>query len=128
MHTYISTVRFIGCILSYTEFRLNSKAIRNGVCAGAIAKHGGLEGWTRGASKPLDDSLVATPFVVESYRRIPLPTVDNTEVLEGHRKPSLQIFRHVRVEFEFTAQYVGKQSGISFSCRVRNYNAFTITG
>lgn len=72
-------------------------------------------------------SLIAAPFVVGSYRRIPLPTVDNTEVLEGHREPSLHIFRHVRVEFEFTAQYVGKQSGISFSCRVRNF-AFTITG
>lgn len=75
-----------------------------------------------------NQSLVAAPSVVASYRRIPLPTVDNTEVLEGHREPSLQIFRHVRVEFEFTAQCVGKQSGLSFYCRVRNYNAFTITG
>lgn len=75
-----------------------------------------------------NQSLLAAPSVVGSYRRIPLPIVDNTKVLEGHREPSLQIFRHVRVEFEFTAQYVGKQSGISFSCRVRNYNAFTITG
>lgn len=31
-----------------------------------------------------NESLVAALSVVGSYRRVPLPTVDNTEVLEGH--------------------------------------------
>lgn len=73
-----------------------------------MAKHEGLEGWIRGASKPLDTvsktnsffspegfpmSLTIATFMVGFYRSIPLLTADSAEMLGCQRESALADFR-----------------------------------